>query len=263
MRKFRNKKFATIIIAFLLVFLVAGGFASFRRTITLNGRVNMFAPLVDIIWADVEVTPSFGPWSTTDRQGIGWPGLHERFVGRTWPTVDTTAIARAQVHAIPPAAPANAVAYWLTAAGAPHDIGSLPDPVAIAEGTLASPEGFRTLTFSLVFDNFDQSYAVEFSLGNPGDVDLQVYEVEVTAELDGAAEAILVNGDDLEALFAPFVGQRVNAGEIVPVTINFSAPRQNWLDFFGTSEGETFLDANFNAHLGATFTVLLHSTIAS
>jgi len=53
MRKFRNKKLASALVLFLLVFIMAGAFAAFQAILDVRGRVNMYAPSVDAIIANL------------------------------------------------------------------------------------------------------------------------------------------------------------------------------------------------------------------
>lgn len=64
MRKFRNKKLATVVVVFLLVFVMAGAFAAFQTILDVRGRVNLFAPTVDAIIANI--TPLAAPLGTED-----------------------------------------------------------------------------------------------------------------------------------------------------------------------------------------------------
>lgn len=53
MRRFKNKKLATTLVVFLLVFIMAGAFAAFQTILDVRGRVNMYAPTVDAIISDL------------------------------------------------------------------------------------------------------------------------------------------------------------------------------------------------------------------
>lgn len=55
MKKFyaRNKKLASALVIFALVFMMAGAFALFQTTLDVRGRVNMYIPTVDAIIADL------------------------------------------------------------------------------------------------------------------------------------------------------------------------------------------------------------------
>lgn len=97
MRKFRNKKLATIFLAFLMVFVVAGGFAAFQRLLHINARVHMYAPQVAIVWHEVTLADNAHPvlWAPgpgTNR-GIGVPSAGARFQNRVWPTIPADWIA--------------------------------------------------------------------------------------------------------------------------------------------------------------------------
>jgi len=59
MRKFRNKKLASALVVFLLVFIMAGAFAMFQTILDIRGRVNMYAPTVDAIISNL--TPIAAP----------------------------------------------------------------------------------------------------------------------------------------------------------------------------------------------------------
>lgn len=59
MRKFKNKKLASLLVVFLLVFVMSGAFALFQTILDVRGRVNMFAPAIDAIIANV--TPVAAP----------------------------------------------------------------------------------------------------------------------------------------------------------------------------------------------------------
>lgn len=265
MKRFKNKKLATIIIAFLMVFVVAGGFAALERIITLNARVNVFAPLVDIIWADAEVTSYPTRWSGTNRTGLGDPAAHARFAARgaNWPTPPDLATDANQYETF--GLTAHAFAYWHTAHPGDGQAGPgefVPE-VHIEQGTVLAPVGYRTLNIAMVFDNFDQSYTWEFSMGNPGDIDLVTDRVVVTGyPVPGEPlYYILDNGDDMEALFAPLVGVTIESGDIVSRSITFNAPEEGWVDFFGEPAGIAFLDNNFATPLEANFSVQVISVL--
>lgn len=59
MRRFKNKKLATTLVVFLLVFIMAGAFAAFQTILDVRGRVNMYAPTVDAIISNL--TPIAAP----------------------------------------------------------------------------------------------------------------------------------------------------------------------------------------------------------
>lgn len=263
MKRFKNRKLATAIIAFTMVFVIAGGFAALTRTITLNGRVNVFAPQVEIIWADADVTSYPDEWAPDNRRGIGWNVTVARFAGRSWPAPLGFAGPRGQFVSY--GTVDDALATWQTAhtGGGGIEAGAFPTETQIAEGTVANTVPFRTLDITMVFDNFDQAYTWVFTLGNPGDVDLLTESINVATPLDGVAEAILTNGDDLQALFAPLVGLPVPAGQTVEVPITFTAPAANWLAWFAAEpvDAAAFLDGHFNNSVEVNFSIELISVL--
>lgn len=71
MRKFRNKKLASLLVVFLLVFILSGAFALFQTILDVRGRVNMYAPTIDAIIANL--TPVNAPvgWNMTLNEQTG------------------------------------------------------------------------------------------------------------------------------------------------------------------------------------------------
>lgn len=193
MRKFKNKKLATLIIAFLMVFVMAGAFAAFQRLLLLNARVNLFAPMVEIVWMEVELYEGPDLFSPTNPQGIGIGGQTggglDRFFGRAanWPAPPAPAILQSyfESHITGAAAGANAHAWWLlahTGTGQHTTTGQFPDEAHIEDQTLGEPMEYIELMLGMVFDNVDQEYTFRVRMGNPSTVYLYTTDVNVVGE---------------------------------------------------------------------------------
>lgn len=191
MRKFKNKKIATLIIAFLMVFVVAGGFAALQRALYINARVNLFAPSIEVVWASAGVLePGHHPliWDGTSApQGIGHPSIL-RFARRAtaWPATDPVSLGATPAMFIGRGAPHNSAFWRLSHNGTgQHGAGLFPASGTITGRTLAAPREYIELEVNMVFDNWNQAYIFTATLGNPGDVSLTTLAPVVEPFHDG------------------------------------------------------------------------------
>lgn len=254
MRKFKNKKLFMSIVAFVMVFVMAGAFASFQALLDINARVNMYAPTVDAIISTfsntVQPLPHGVPGAVDNPQfRAGGPGT--RFPDR-------------QIMALPPAdwATVGAGSAWAfrwanpgMAAGGAGGVGSAPDSGFVQAGTIPNVQDYQTVYVVVNFDNFEQTYEFNFRLANVGVVPLTVtdYDIEhvavdpVTGEW--IAAALVAHTPEARALttFGTFVNiggnfNNLRDTEIPPVdpaggpghnetdlhTISFSVDLASW-----------------------------------
>lgn len=255
MRKLKNKKLATFIVAFAMLFVVAGAFAVLVRQVNIEARINAFAPQVAIVWTDALVTehPPLWTGAGAGATGIGIPSI-PRYSARVWPTIDIGGLTPA-VASVTRGADNHASAWWRLShdgTGQNTTAGMFPLPGQITGRTLAEPEHYIDLEMNMVFDNFNQTYVWTVQMGNPGDIALTTHAPHVV--MPTGAGAWILGGDPtlpafdatISAIFAPLAGQTIAPGALgAPVTLTFTAPEVNWMAFFATTEGQAFLDNNF------------------
>lgn len=208
MRKFRNRRLASVLVAFLLVFVLAGAFAATQWYLDINARVNMFSPAIDIVWLEVEITDTPPLWDAlndpdTALTGIGIPAgaggnamFNARMVGwpqpvidqLNWPTNAGGSIpARGVVVETLYAATGNVIAqgfpiawaYTGATMAATRVPGEFPDDTEVEEMTLAESEHYILLNIGMVFDNVDQRYTFEVTAANPSPVPVHISSIEV------------------------------------------------------------------------------------
>lgn len=289
LKRFRNKKIATLIIAFVMIFVMAGAFAAFQRLLLLNARVNLFAPMVEVVWTNASVeTPPL--WSPLNPRGLGVPSAGARFAERTWPAVATVAEDLVQWMS-PSGNVAETSAWWhLSHEGTDQHAlpGQFPGPMTISQMSLAEPVEYIELLVGMVFDNVDQTYTWTLTMGNPSTVPLETTGVNVTglwvddfidwtrdpdtgrvtgftpgtaAELrpDSAAPHNTIVDVDFDGL----VGHVIQPGQTAVGTIVFSAPETNWVNYFNTTDGEYFLDNFFEDDIPAFYAIEVVTSIAT
>lgn len=173
MRKFKNKKLITTILAFVMVFVMAGAFASsFQALLNINARVNMYAPTVDAIIAEFANTGA----PTGVVAGVGQPIFRPgapRFPDRvTTPVISETA---GQFGA----AQAWSFRWGNPTPGAAATPGTPPDPIMVETNAITNPANYQSVYVMVNFDNFVQTYEFEFALANVGAIPLRVSNVVV------------------------------------------------------------------------------------
>lgn len=309
MKRFKNKKLATLIIAFLMVFVLAGAFAAFQRVLLLDARVNLFAPMVEIVWQDVELYAGPPMWSEDNPLGIGVPSAADRFEARTWPAVPPQVFARGTgtvlghgpidyfvthsdetVYAL---RIAEAHAWWHLSHPATDQhprAGMLPVDDHIEDMTLAAPIDYIYLSLGMVFDNVDQEYVFQVTMGNPSTVplitqapilrgywvdesDWEIYEADGYAGTPRRINPVMGDlveiGDPaasphsaiIEVDYSDLEGVVLQPGALETALIRFSAPAENWIEFFDTYAGSFFLDNHFFESVVAYYAIEVPAVI--
>lgn len=201
MKRFKNKKLATVIIAFLMVFVVAGGFAALQRAIYLNARVNLYAPMVELVWASTTVgetsddhplawEPGAVAWPlpTGTRIGIGHPGIF-RYAVRSadWPVPHPDSLT-APIQFVGRHVDYRSAWWRLDHAGTDQTTaGKFPSLANINNRDVRQPREYTDLELNMIFDNFNQQYTFTVTMGNPGDIPLITLTPEVISSfLEGA-----------------------------------------------------------------------------
>lgn len=196
MRKFKNKKLVTVVVAFLMVFVMAGAFASFQALLRINARVNLYSPTVDAVIATFANTAQ--P-TGTGAGGNGQPVFRNqgnpRFPTRIAPQLALefddpgAAVGQNLLHL------ENAWAFkWsnpftgVSAPGVGTVLGAPPVPMAVETGAIANPADFQSVYVVVNFDNFIQTYEFTYRLANVGLVPLEVENVSVALVPDPDAD---------------------------------------------------------------------------
>lgn len=278
MRKFRNKKLVTVVVAFLMVFVMAGAFASFQALLRINARVNLYSPTVDAVIAEFAVTEQPLGMAANGMPVFRTTGT--RFPNRLVPALATMfpdageALGAGLVHV------ENAWAFmWSNPfTGVPvGDVaiggiaGNAPVVMSTQTGALPNPADFQSVYVVVNFDNFVQAYEFTYRLANVGLVPLRVDAVSVALvdvpedddfwhqflsavwdDYNDTADMTLVNDFvNITGTFNDLVGDILVSDTGVnfnnysdPATIRFAVDMttwEAWADFVATQEG---LDPN-------------------
>lgn len=217
MRKFKNKKKFTIIVAFLMVFVMAGAFASFQALLEIRARVNLYTPTVDAVFASFSLAPRYMDGTTVRGAWAGAPFNIPAVAARaaapgTLPTSVTTIGAQMATAMSAPSAPTDdfdgGTGAWSFNWGATGR--AFPTIAGLNEGTLAlPPRDYQTIYLQVAFDNFGQSVEFDFSLGNVGPVPLEI-ETVVIEPVAVAGLAAWAYNDDTAGIEARIISEWTN-----------------------------------------------------
>lgn len=184
MKKFKNKKLLTIILAFVMVLVAAGAFASFQALLRINARVNLYSPTVDAVIA--EFSNTLQPLGVATNGMPVFRAVSARFPDREFFNVlealgaEALGAGRAHAENAWGFTWSNPVSGTMASAGAVGGIAGNPPTVAsVQTGAVANPRDFQSVYMIINFDNFVQAYEFEFRLANVGLVDQQITAISV------------------------------------------------------------------------------------